>query len=73
MIWERTYLSDDMVVYDRHGINWFDAPTPKRWHRCKPWTVAFDRGSYVQRCACGSINVGGDRSGWMERNRRKAK
>jgi hypothetical protein len=45
---------------------WFDAPKPRRWHRCKPHTAAATRLGFVQRCACGAARF--DDCPWIERN-----
>lgn len=54
--------------FHRDGIPWFNAPRPRRFHRCTPWTsgwAGFDR---VDRCACGGIRRRGH--WWFERNSR---
>lgn len=52
------------VVEHLDGIPWYEAPRPRRWHRCKPQT----RGHSIARCACGAIWILG---GWVERNSRR--
>lgn len=51
------------------GIKWWEQPRPRRWHRCRVaqagWTSS---GAFVQRCACGGINL--NHMGWIERNSR---
>ena len=49
------------------GVWWYDAPLPRRWHRCRPWTVGLVDGGHlgpavVQRCACGGMRFGFRRS-----------
>jgi hypothetical protein len=58
---------------DVGGVNWYDAPVPRRWHKCKPQTKAFiaERGWYVERCACGAIRH--ERDGWLDRNTKRRK
>jgi hypothetical protein len=52
------------------GIWWYEAPRPRRWHRCKPWTSGWmDLFGRVDRCACGAIRYNG--RGWIERNSRR--
>jgi len=70
--WKRTYQhpTDDDHVESVNDMDWFDAPKPRRWHRCKPQT----RGSFtayglVERCACGGVRMGGG-GPWIERNSR---
>jgi hypothetical protein len=51
------------------GIPWHEAPLPRRWHRCKPWTVgATTTLGLVQRCACGAVYVNGH---WYNKNQRR--
>lgn len=53
------------------GVDWLDAPRPRRWHRCRP--QARGRfgllGPLVERCACGATRLHGD-GPWLERNSR---
>jgi hypothetical protein len=63
----------DLGIAHRHGIPWFRAPIPRRWHRCTVWTSG-RTGAFclVERCACGAIRLDGEDS-WIQRNsRRKA-
>jgi len=54
---------------DRDGVNWFDAPLPRRWHRCRAQSRG-NLGGHVYRCACGAISPDGKY--WLERNSRRA-
>lgn len=49
------------------GVKWFEAPVPRRWHRCTPqtraWIGLFTR---VERCACGAIRI--DEGFWHNKN-----
>jgi hypothetical protein len=51
------------------GVTWYDAPKPRRWHRCKVQTSGWIGFDLVERCACGAIRRNG-RGGWFERNSR---
>lgn len=58
-----------LAPHSRDGVPYFQAPLPRRWHRCEPWTsMRLDTG-LVERCACGAIRLDGD--GWLERNIRR--
>ena len=50
-----------------NGVPWFEAPTPRRWHRCRAQTIGWLGFEQVERCACGAIRGGGYRT-WLERN-----
>ena len=52
------------------GIPYWDAKTPRRWHRCKPQTRGFFDGALVERCACGGISSASS-SIWHERNTKR--
>lgn len=57
-----------------NGVWWYDAPLPRRWHRCTVWSSGAIDGfgiNMVERCACGAICHRGDRI-WIERNSRRA-
>lgn len=57
-------------VTHTNGTDWFEAPLPRRFHRCRPWTFGFGGGlTYVERCACGAIRL--DHRVWLERNSRR--
>lgn len=71
--WIRSFTSGLNYVEDLNGVDWCEAPRPRRWHRCKPQT----RGCFVrfqcevvERCACGATRFDG-RGPWMERNSRR--
>lgn len=48
---------------------WYDAPIPCRWHLCKTWSIGYDHGLMVERCACGGIRIAA--GPWTERNSRR--
>ena len=67
--WVRTY--EDRLEYLEHlgGVGWFDAPRPRRWHRCQPQTRGFFHLRLTERCACGGVRLDGC-GPWIERNQR---
>lgn len=53
-----------------HGIPWYEAPIPRRWHKCRPQTTGWvGYFTPVLRCACGAIKY--DRDKWRNKNTRK--
>jgi hypothetical protein len=50
------------------GVAWYQAPIPRKWHRCRAQTRGWVRLYGVERCACGAIRLNG--RVWMERNTR---
>lgn len=52
------------------GVPWYDAPKPRRWHRCWVQTSAYVQFDRVERCACGAIRNPRFGSRWAERNSR---
>lgn len=69
----RSRIEAERGITHRHGVWWYDAPLPRRLHRCTPWTSAPD----VDRCACGAIRGPFakllERNSWFERNSRRKK
>lgn len=67
----------DLRLEHKDGIWWFDAPIPRRIHKCWAQTTAYDILGLreVERCACGAIRMDGDnpyrKSYWYERNSRE--
>lgn len=55
----------------RQGGTWYNAPLPRRWHRCRPHNTGIVSGGLVERCACGGIRLGGAPHPWLERNARR--
>lgn len=55
------------------GDWWYEAPLPRRWHRCRPHTSALTtmRGRVfdIDRCACGAMRFSG--GPWTDRNQRR--
>ncbi len=61
----------DVELHHKDGIEWYKAPIPPRFHRCRRQTWGWAGFNYIERCACGAIKFEGH---WMERNSsRKAK
>jgi hypothetical protein len=63
----------DHDVRHRHGLPWYAAQVPHRWHFCRLQTIELCRtnGSLIGigHCACGAIT---DRAGrWIGRNSRR--
>jgi hypothetical protein len=52
------------------GVPWWEAPIPRRVHRCRPQTRGTIGGDSVERCACGAIRQPGW-SSWINRNERR--
>lgn len=59
-------------IHDRDGTSWRNAPVPRGWHRCTPWSTLYAPSDLVdaERCACGAIRLDGD-GPWMYRNTRR--
>lgn len=53
-------------VQHKDGIWWFEAPLPRRWHKCKTHTIALLGTGLVRRCRCGAISWNGGM--WIEKN-----
>ncbi|MDQ3275356.1 MAG: hypothetical protein M3Q39_10100, partial [Actinomycetota bacterium] len=57
----RTWITDaaDIDTRHRHGVPWWAARIPPRWHTCRPQTVQLhrDRGVLTGtfHCACGAV------------------
>lgn len=48
----------------RDGLAWYDAPLPRRWHRCFAQSSLDGK----HRCPCGAMDAG---SGWAFKNERR--
>ncbi len=69
-VWVRTYENGLEYVEALDGIDWMDAPLPRRWHRCKAQLRgSFRDWEFTYRCACGAVSF--DQWHWMERNSRR--
>lgn len=66
----RESLGDFEYIEHLDGVEWWEAPRPRRWHRCSPQTRARIARDYVERCACGAARMGGS-GPWIERNTRR--
>jgi len=52
------------------GVPWWEAPLPRRWHRCRVQTSGLlHPGELVERCACGAFRLNGRY--WIDRNERR--
>jgi hypothetical protein len=73
--WAGKWLGTGQPVEVRHRNNlpWYDAPLPRRWHRCRPQTDGWLNLTRVQRCACGAIRdvYRGRWSCWVWKNTRR--
>jgi hypothetical protein len=58
-------------TWNLDGVWWYEAPKPRRFHRCRVQTFGYLRsGATVERCACGGIRM--DSLGpWIDRNSRR--
>lgn len=53
------------------GVPWFEAPIPRKLHRCKPQTRGYiNYFTLIERCACGAIRMD-DQDPWTDRNSAK--
>lgn len=58
-------------LFHLHGVPWFEAQTPSRFHRCTAQTRAWDVLTLIERCACGAIRL--DSHGWIDRNQSRTR
>lgn len=72
--WVPSYQKGFEYVESSNGVDWYDAPEPRRWrrlwHRCSAQTRAYMGGMFTERCACSAIRLGPDPfdlGPWMER------
>lgn len=68
---QRWFMSPTLGVENKDGIWWHQAPLPRRWHRCKPWTSGEMFFEHFDRCACGSLRKGGPGNPWSRKNTRR--
>lgn len=68
MVWEPEWPGQPYVAH-LDDVPWYDAPLPRRWHRCRVQTRAYI-GEVVDRCACGAIRWNGKR--WHDRHLRRS-
>ena len=65
---------DPLWTLQGHGIHhyqsvpWWDAPIPRRWHRCKAQSWSLLASGFWERCACGAARI--DHRVWIDRNTR---
>lgn len=69
----KTYRKNgEIAELHTDDIKYTEAPLPRRWHRCKPWSVYLLPTGMVDCCACGATRL--RLGGWRKRNsRRKVK
>lgn len=71
--WEEDLIARaerDAGIEHANGVRWYEAPVPRRWHRCWTQTSGWHGLTLVKRCPCGAIRVAGQRR-WSERNSRR--
>lgn len=68
--WTKSFSHGLQYVEDLNGVAWYDAPKPRRWHRCKAQTRGRFNDLAMDRCACGGVRYVGD-DFWIERNSRR--
>lgn len=56
-------------IVNRDDVWWFQAPIPRRWHRCRPQTTGCVGLTLYERCPCGAGRLNG--GPWLERNSRR--
>ena len=65
--------ADAPDIRHRHGVPWHAAPSPRRWHACRPQTIELYRDGLVfsgtLHCACGAVTDSTGR--WRYRNSRR--
>lgn len=63
-----------VTIQHLNGVEWWEAPRPHHWHRCKAQTRGTtSSGLNVERCPCGGVCIwrdGEDKRFWFERNKR---
>lgn len=67
--WIMTYEQGLEFVEDLDGVSWYDAPKPKRLHRCAPQTTGYIGGVHIDRCSCGAVRI--NMRTWEEKNSRR--
>jgi hypothetical protein len=55
-------------VEHKDDLPWFDAPKPRRWHRCRVQSTGWIDFTQYDRCPCGAVRING--RVWIERNSR---
>jgi len=56
-------------MYKPRPPDWYDAPLPRRLHRCRPASSGSVSAAFAERCACGAIRL--NHGPWDERNSRR--
>lgn len=63
--WVRTHEHGPNFIESLNGLDWYEAPLPPRWHRCKAQTRGYMTLNAIARCACGATYIMG---GWIGKN-----
>ena len=58
-----------LIIHDKDGISWHEAPKPFWLHRCRPQTYGYIGSDRVDKCACGGFRFNGE--AWTARNTRR--
>lgn len=59
-------------IRHRDGIPWYEAPVPRRLHRCTWQSSGWVGFHQIVRCACGAY-YDASRKRWFDRNQRNTK
>lgn len=62
-------LTNEHRTYSVDMILWYEAPLPRRWHRCWAQTADASFSPSVRRCPCGGVSL--DYGRWVGRNSRR--
>ena len=66
------YEDGSVEFHNLDGIPWNEARIPSRFHLCTPQTRGYTNYfTYVERCACGAIRIGGRKHFWLDINSRR--
>jgi hypothetical protein len=66
--------SDVIRIEHLDGVDWMNAPLPRRWHRCRPQSRMWEpKWGVLYRCACGASTdtEGLAHEWWDHRNSRR--
>jgi hypothetical protein len=66
----RTWQGQGEYLEHLNGVDWVDAPLPRRWHRCWAQTRGWFGLNIVERCACGAAKPGWSNR-WINKNERR--
>jgi hypothetical protein len=61
---------DITEISHKDDIPWYEAPVPRRFHRCRAQTSAYEGlFTLIERCACGATRM--NRRMWIGKNERR--